>query len=75
MLLYFPVRESLFSSEIGNYRAFGIAAVSVSGRGWKQAAFVSDVSVSFLFTAGLALRCTLGQLDPVHLEDVVEDEI
>ena len=43
--------------------------------GWREVAFVSDVSTDRAAVEQLARRCTEGQLDPIHLLDVVEDAL
>lgn len=72
MILYLPVKQHLFRPDIGSYFSYGIAAVQLL-RCSHNSCFMSDVSVSFTKAAALALRCTVGQLDPAQLEDVVED--
>lgn len=72
MILYLPVKQHLFRPDIGCYATYGIAAVPVLYNG-RNFCFVSDISVSFTKVAALALRCTVGRLDPAQLEDVVED--
>ncbi len=72
MLQYIPVREELFSPELGNYVSYGIRAVLASG---EEATSVSDVSPDFAFVQKLAALCTSEQLSPIHLHDVVEDAI
>lgn len=73
MYLYFPVEESLFSPYLDHYDSFGIAAAEYTPTGWKQIAFLSDVSPDGAFVAALANRFTLYQLSPIHLKEVVED--
>ncbi|MCD8238853.1 MAG: DUF6514 family protein [Clostridiales bacterium] len=75
MYLYILSKENLHNSYIGNYISYGIECIEIKAGQAKQAAFISDVSVNFCFAADLALKCTLGQLSPCHLADVVEDEI
>lgn len=41
----------------------------------REVAFVSDVSTDRAAVEQLARRCTEGQLDPIHLLDVVEDAL
>lgn len=72
MILYLPIRQHLLHPDIGCYVTYGIVAFLVLSRG-RSSCFISDVSVSFAEVATLALRCTVGQLDPAQLEDVVED--
>ncbi|MCD8158360.1 MAG: DUF6514 family protein [Clostridiales bacterium] len=75
MYLYIPVKQQLFNSVIGNYVSYGIECVEVKSEQAERVAFVSDVSVDFRFVTDLALKCTLGQLSPYHLMDVIEDEL
>ncbi|MCD8238025.1 MAG: DUF6514 family protein [Clostridiales bacterium] len=75
MYLYIPIKESLRNSYIGKYTSYGIECIEIKAGQANQTAFISDISVDFDFTADLALKCTLGQLSPCHLADVVEDEI
>lgn len=72
MLQYIPVREELCTPELGTYVSYGIRAVLASG---EEAASVSDISTDLAFVQRLAALCTLGQLSPIHLRDVVEDII
>ena len=69
--IYIPVKESLYSQELGRYFSFGI---EVQEQG-PQRLKVSDISTNESFVAELARRCTSGQLDPIHLYDVVEDSL
>ena len=72
---YALISEQLFSSELGHYRSFGIRAFQKTECGWREVAFVSDVSTDRAAVEQLARRCTEGQLDPIHLLDVVEDNL
>ena len=72
---YALISEKLFSSELGRYRSFGIRAFQKTECGWREVAFVSDVSTDRAAVEQLARRCTEGQLDPIHLLDVVEDAL
>lgn len=72
MLQYIPVREELCTPELGTYVSYGIRAVLASG---EETAFVSDVSTDQAFVEHLAMLCTMGQLSPIHLRDVIEDAI
>lgn len=72
MFQYVPFEESLQSDELGSYISFGIKAVDSSNR---ITTSVSDVSTDEAFVADLCNRCTLQQLNPIHLLDVIEDNI
>lgn len=73
MTLYFAIKQKLFASDIGHYTSYGIMAMRVRLRGWKCIAFIPDVSASMSKAVVLAMCCTVGQLDPAQLLDVVED--
>lgn len=72
MYRYLPFAESLRSDELGAYRSFGIKAADGDGRGIMS---VSDVSLDRDFVAELCRKCTDCGLDPVHLQDVIDDNI
>lgn len=66
---YIPVQETLESEELGKYTTFGLSVRTVE----TEIAFVSDVSTEFEEIERLADICTEKQLDPEHLQDVLED--
>ena len=70
---YLAVEQTLISSELGRYTAFGIAAQKQLPDGWRQIAFVPDVCTNAQQAQRLAQLCTQGQLEPIHLMDVIED--
>lgn len=72
---YIPLKEDLYSADIGNYQTFGILAFDQIGDEWREVARISDVSVDLQFVADLCARCNEGQLSPIHLRDVVEDAL
>ena len=67
--LYEAVRHTAISEEIGNYVTYGIR---VSEDGF-ELGFTPDVSTDMETVVRLAANCTAGQLDPIHLGDVIED--
>lgn len=69
--IYIPVRESLFSRELGHYLSFGLVA-SENGVPHSK---VSDISTDESFVTELAQQCSAGYLDPIHLYDVIEDSL
>ena len=69
MYRYISVSEELSSPYLGRYRSFGIAGH------WQVVCKVSDVSTDPVFVENLAARCTAGQLEPVHLMDIIEDAL
>lgn len=72
MYLYWVKKQKLFNTDIGEYVSFGIGV-------WKLCAsaaplfFIPDISTDGKAVLKLAIRCTLGRLDPRQLMDVVED--
>ena len=67
MYLYLPVKEQLFHPDIGAYTSFGLAAFLAV----QQLAFISDVSTDLALVQDLSQSCTDGQLEPIHLQDVI----
>lgn len=59
--------------ELGRYTAFGIAAQKRVPDSWRQIAFVPDICTNAQQARRLAQLCTQGQLEPIHLMDVIED--
>ena len=72
MYRYVPFKEKLHSDELGTYISFGIKAFDSSDC---LIASVSDVSTDKVFVQDLCEKCTLHQLHPIHLLDVIEDNI
>ncbi len=72
MFRYLPIKESYYSDELGNYISFGIVVLNVSG---SIITTVPDVSLDEKFVAELCCECTVNQLDPIHLLDVIEDRL
>ena len=70
---YLAVEQTLFSCELGRYTAFGIAAQKRVPDGWRQITFVPDICTNAQQAQRLAQLCTQGQLEPIHLMDVIED--
>ena len=75
MIQYIPVEQFLYSPDNGRYCSYGIAAVSLTALHCEIVLFVSDISGDRSFVADLAQRCTHGQLDPIHVQDVIEDSL
>ena len=57
------------------YTTYGILADKLEGNDWKPVAFVADVTCNKEFAIELSNKCTAGQLDPIHIYDVVTDFI
>ena len=66
---YVPVKETITSDELGTYVTYGISVRTVS----EEIAFVRDVSTELDEIQHLANVCTEQQLDPDHLDDVIQD--
>ena len=64
MVLYLAIKQRLYHADIGSYTAYGLPAV-----------FIPDVTTDRREARHLARLCTVGQLDPNQLCDVVEDAI
>lgn len=66
---YVPVQEPLKDEDGNGYVSYGISIRSVED----ELAFVSDISTDFDKVRQLADLCTEQELDPIHLNDVIED--
>lgn len=72
MFRYVPFKEILYSDDIDSYISFGIKVFNRFGH---EIMSVSDVSVNKDFVLELCNRCTLYQLYPIHLFDIIEDNL
>lgn len=75
MFLYLPVKQQLYQEDLGNYISYGIAAWELPAMHHTLCIFVPDVTPNRRDATRLSWQCTVGQLDPTQLEDVVEDFI
>ncbi len=66
---YVPVQETLTSDELGTYVTYSLSVRTVE----EEITFVSDVSTDYEEIKQLADLCTIKELDPIHLEDVIQD--
>lgn len=73
MYLYIPVKKKLLSPEYGRYSTVGLYAFHITTMSCCMVASVDDVSPCFCDVLILAFRCTIGQLRPYQLKDIVED--
>ena len=71
--MYLTVKESLVNPYAGRYTSYGIKAVDVTECAQTDVVFISDVSMYLEIVLDIAQRCTIYQLDPIHLIDVIED--
>lgn len=72
---YKVVEEKLYNVDIGNYTAFGIQMLAVSGRREMILDTVSDVSLDRKKIEQFVLDLNKFKLSPIHLMDVIEDFI
>lgn len=73
MILYLPVKQQLYQEDLGNYTSYGIAAWELPTMQRTPCIFIPDVTQDRKAAKHLSWQCTVGQLDPKQLEDVVED--
>ena len=66
---YVPILQRMETGELGAYITYGLQVKTVE----EEVAFVSDVSTEFEEVRRLADLCTEQELDPIHLQDVIED--
>ena len=66
---YVPVRETLHSDELGTYVTYSLSVRTIE----EEIAFVSDITTDYEEIERLADLCTAKELDPIHLEEVVQD--
>lgn len=66
---YIPVQETLTSDELGTYVTYSISVRTVS----EKVAFIRDLSTKFEEIEHFTDLCTEKQLDPEHLDDIIQD--
>ena len=70
--IYKVTKESHWHSDIGYYVSYGIY-VDYTINSKANHIFISDVSVDYEKVKRLAEHCTVHQLEPCHLKEVIED--
>lgn len=75
MVRYIAVSEKLETPELGRYVTYGIAGFDSGDIDTSPVIFISDVSTDAIFVSRLAEICTLEQLHPNHLLDVIFNAI
>lgn len=76
MYEYLTVKETLNTPEFGEYTTFGIKIAERKENAEPEAIlFISDVSLNQALVESITERCTEHQLSPIHIFDVIEDEI
>ena len=73
MYLYIPVPKKLYISDCRRYMTVGICVLHIPPKKCCVPVYFPDISSSFTDVSLLALHCTLGQLRPYQLKDVVKD--
>lgn len=73
MYFYLPVSESGEEETLGSFATFGLEIYESAGEQLRRLQIVSDVSVDAATVCAIARACTLEQLEPCHLYDVLED--
>ena len=74
MLLYQTFAERRYSSDAGEYIAYGLK-VSEIGAEISARVLISDISTCKEKVDALAAKFNIHQLSLLHLNDVIEDEI
>ena len=72
MYQYLPTENHLFTEELGHYTSFGIDVTDKDG---ETILSVPDVSPNQCTVTHLCFLCTKLKLDPIHLFDVLEDNL
>ena len=75
MYYYRCIKEEQSLPETGRYTTFGITALTHTRGRWRKLLHIADVSLNYNVVQELARKCTVLQLSPCHLMDVVEDTI
>ncbi len=75
MFLYRSIRQKMCTPELGCYITFGLLTLQLLSGRCRKVCLVPDVSTSEAFVRTLAAQCTAAQLDPRHLEDVIDDAL
>ncbi len=72
MLRYIPVPNNYESDALGEYISFDIHIINEDN---DILLSISDVSTNENLVSDLCNLCNAGQLDPIHIYDVIEDTI
>lgn len=75
MYLYLPIAEYGVEDTLGCYLTFGLEIYETAGEQIRRLKTVSDVSLDAATACAIARDCTLEQLEPCHLYDVLEDHL
>ena len=75
MYLYLPIAEYGAEDTLGCYLTFGLEIYETAGEQVRRLKTVSEVSVDAATACTIARDCTLVQLYPCHLSDLLEDRL
>lgn len=73
MYRYLMNEGSFYLPEIGAYQSYGLNVVAEQAGAETLLAVVEDISVDKAFVQALAEMFEQGQLEPIHLMDVLEN--
>lgn len=75
-VFYFPIEQKLTLPEDEiQYMSYGLCVYQILGYSAIQVGYLPDISCDRRFVYELAYRCTVNQLSPIHLFDVVLDAL
>lgn len=75
MVKYYYVEEKLYSAELGNYTSYAISVYKHNDNQKTRIAYISDVFLDKSDAKRFVQRCNNKKLDPVHLEQVIEEAL
>ena len=73
MFIYTPFKDNYLSYENTFYQSYGIKTYTFSHFHFRQITLIPDVFLHIFPALTFCLRCTLYQLSPIHLNDVIYD--
>ena len=73
--MYLPIAQCGEEETLGCYLTFGLEIYETAGEQVRRLKTVSDVSADAATVCAIARDCTLEQLEPCHLYDVLEDRL
>lgn len=75
MYKYFVKKETTNNPEIGIYTSYGIKITFVDKQKTKNIQYIPDVFLDENLANKFADLCTINNLEPVHIYDVIEDAL
>ena len=73
MLIYIVVKDRIRDEDGVSHPVFGVKGYRADWHGIHLAAIEREISFDYGEMLKLAWDCTCGQLDPIHLRDLLED--